>query len=647
MNIQVEKIEAKEHAEHRSGVYAIVQPKEKKVYVGLAFDFYHRWLSHINSIASGENKGSNDKLVKETEKEFIILRVWYPETNLDDNEKQHDILLNHETLVMHAFRTMGYELYNGNENGRDDLGNKRKHLILSDELQENVLREYTKSCLRPDCDNFEELLTKAEVDVENALRRKFDTYKLTDENWRAVLSDIIKKYLQKELSIKDLQSFGLEKMTKEQIFDMIDSERIVYHKFGNYLDQSYQTIIRTKQYDLAHNRMKDIGGICPEEPDAPVCFWSVKNLGKWSQNFLSYNNTNNNTNNNTKKGKRYMLMQYTPSPKKAVREPDKVDLLNPPPKKAEREPDKVDLLNPHDGESMEEFKKRLQNGRLDSFTCTQQYSVTPDKKVSSVHYPYPQNMIPSINESHELQYIFLISKLYYIDAHFENIDVVQQCFEPTVKDEKNPDKTLANQKLNAAICTSPFDNKRKTLKELLTQDSKTGKTLFLAAELSYPYMIYLPANPYPLLSHYLGYYDDSNKTPQFVVVEPGGKAAPQYYVLCGKKIWINNDVTDKNEVKELIKTVKPDGKFKLAVKGSGDELTEYIHIDFNNDEHKTIALSNRTRQKQRKTEYPFGDKYYCAVVFNYSKGKILFLSNYDNETTSNKNFNFYLDGQIL
>ena len=325
-----------------------------------------------------------------------------------------------------------------------------------------------------------------------------------------------------------------------------------------------------------------------------------------------------------------MLMQYTPSPKKA-----------------EREPDKVDLLNPHDGESMEEFKERLQNGRLDSFTCTQQYSVTPDKKVSSVHYPYPQNMIPSINESHKLQYIFLISKLYYIDAHFENIDVVQQCFESTVKDEKNPDKTMANQRMNSAICTSPFDNKRKTLKELLTQDSKTGKTLFLAAELSYPYMIYLPANPYPLLSHYLGYYDSSCKTPQFVVVEPGGKAAPQYYVLCGKKIWINNDVTDKNEVKELIKTEKPDGRFELAVEGSGDELTEYIHIYFNNGEHKTIALSNRTRQKQRKTEYPFGDKYYYAVVFNYSKGKILFLSNYDNETTSNKNFNFYLDGQIL
>lgn len=626
MKILVENIEVEKYAKQSSGVYAIVQPKEKKVYVGLAFDFYHRWLSHINSIASGENKGSNDKLVNEPEKEFIILRVWYPETNLDDNEKQHDILLNHETLVMHAFRTMGYELYNGNENGKDDLGNKRKHLILSDELQENVLREYTKSCLRPNYENFDELLTKAEGDVENALRRKFDTYKLTDENWRAVLSDIIKKYLQKELSIKDLQSFGLEKMTKEQIFDMIDSERIVYHKFGNYLDQSYQTIIRTKQYDLAHNRMKDIGGICPEEPDAPVCFWSVKNLGKWSQNFLSYNNTNN----NTKKGKRYMLMQYTPSPKKA-----------------EREPDKVDLLNPHDGESMEEFKKRLQNGRLDSFTCTQQYSVTPDKKVSSVHYPYPQNMIPSINESHKLQYIFLISKLYYIDAHFENIDVVQQCFESTVKDEKNPDKTMANQRMNSAICTSPFDNKRKTLKELLTQDSKTGKTLFLAAELSYPYMIYLPANPYPLLSHYLGYYDSSCKTPQFVVVEPGGKAAPQYYVLCGKKIWINNDVTDKNEVKELIKTEKPDGRFELAVEGSGDELTEYIHIYFNNGEHKTIALSNRTRQKQRITEYPFGDKYYYAVVFNYSKGKILFLSNYDNETTSNKNFNFYLDGQIL
>ena len=623
MNIQVEKIEAKEHAEHRSGVYAIVQKEKKTVYVGLALDFYHRWLSHINSIMSKINTGSNDNLVKELGKEFTILRVWYPETNLDENENQHDILLDHETLVMHAFRAKGYALYNGNKSsGRDDLGEQRAHLICLNELQEDKLWEKTKSCLRLPYENFDELLTKAEGDVENALKRKFDTYKLTDENWRAVLSDIIKKYLQKELSIKDLQSFGLEKMTKEQIFDMIDSERIVYHKFGNYLDQSYQTIIRTKQYDLSHNRMKDIGGICPEEPDAPVCFWSVKNLGKWSQNFLSYNNT--------KKGKRYMLMQYTPSPKKA-----------------KREPDKVDLLNPHDGESMEEFKKRLQNGRLDSFTCTQQYSVTPDKKVSSVHYPYPQNMIPSINESHKLQYIFLISKLYYIDAHFENIDVVQQCFESTVKDEKNPDKTLANQKLNAAICTSPFDNKRKTLKELLTQDSKTGKTLFLAAELSYPYMIYLPANPYPLLSHYLGYYDSSCKTPQFVVVEPGGKAAPQYYVLCGKKIWINNDVTDKNEVKELIKTEKPDGRFELAVEGSGDELTEYIHIYFNNGEHKTIALSNRTRQKKRITKYPFGDKYYYAVVFNYSKGKILFLSNYDNETTSNKNFNFYLDGQIL
>ncbi len=629
MKILVENIEVEKYAKQSSGVYAIVQKEKKAVYVGLALDFYHRWLSHINSIMSEINTGSNDNLVNEPEKEFTILRVWYPETNLDENENQHDILLNHETLVMHAFRTMGYKLYNGNKkNGKDDLGEQRSHLIDPNEfneLQENVLREKTKSCLRPNDENFDELLTKAEGDVENALKRKFDTYKLTDENWRAVLSDIIKKYLQKGLSIKDLQSFGLEKMTKEQIFDMIDSERIVYHKFGNYLDQSYQTIIRTKQYDLSHNRMKDIGGICPEEPDAPVCFWSVKNLGKWSQNFLSYNNTNN----NTKKGKRYMLMQYTPSPKKA-----------------EREPDKVDLLNPHDGESMEEFKERLQNGRLDSFTCTQQYSVTPDKKVSSVHYPYPQNMIPSINESDEIQYILLISKLYYIDAHIENKKTVPQCFLSTVSDSEKPDKTLANQPLNSTVCTSPFDNKRKTLKELLTQDSKTGKTLFLAAELSYPYMIYLPANPYPLLSHYLGYYDDSNKTPQFMVDE-SGITGHQNYVLCGKNIWINNDVTDKNEVKELIKTEKPDGRFELAVEGSGDGLTEYIHIYFNNGEHKTIALSNRTRQKRRITKYPFGDKHYYAVVFNYSKGKILFLSNYDNETTSNENFNFYLDGQIL
>lgn len=644
MKILVENIEVEKYAKQSSGVYAIVQKKKKTVYVGLALDFYHRWLSHINSIMSDINTGSNDKLVDEPEKEFTILRVWYPETNLDENENQHDILLDHETLVMHAFRTMGYELYNGNENGRDDLGEQRKHLIRRNEfneLQENVLRERTKSCLRSNDENFDELLTKAEGDVENALKRKFDTYKLTDENWRAVLSDIINKYLQKALSIEDLQSFGLEEMTKEQIFDMIDSEKIVYHKFGSYLDQSYQTIIRTKQYDLAHNRMKDISGILLEEfenPNAPVCFWSVKRLGKWSQNFLSYNNTNN----NTKKGKRYMLMQYTPSQ-------DKANL----------EPDMVDSLNPHDGESMDDFKERLQNTLLDSPRCTWQYYVTPKKSISSVQY-YPQNMIPSINESDEIQYILLISKLYYINAHIEDINAVQQCFESTVRDDENPDKTMANQRMNSAILTSPLDDKRDTLKKLLTQDIKTGKTLFLAAELSYPYMVYVPKYPYPLLSQYLGYYDDNCKKPQVMVVEPKGKADPQYYVLCGRNIWINNDVTDKNE---LIKSKEPDGKFKLAVKNTGndltkfnkDDLTEFIEIDFNNGEHKTIALCNRTRLKTRKTHYLFGGKEYYAVVFNYSKGKVLFLSEYDNgydngydnKKFNEENFNILLNRHIL
>ena len=138
MKILVENIEVEKYAKQSSGVYAIVQKEKKTVYVGLALDFYHRWLSHINSIMSDINTGSNDKLVDEREKEFTILRVWYPETNLDENENQHDILLDHETLVMHAFRAKGYALYNGNDFGKDDLGKQRAHLILSDELQEKI-----------------------------------------------------------------------------------------------------------------------------------------------------------------------------------------------------------------------------------------------------------------------------------------------------------------------------------------------------------------------------------------------------------------------------------------------------------------------------------------------------------------------------
>ena len=69
-----------------------------------------------------------------------------------------------------------------------------------------------------------------------------------------------------------------------------------------------------------------------------------------------------------------MLMQYTPSQ-------DKANL----------EPDMVDSLNPHDGESMDDFKERLQNTLLDSPRCTWQYYVTPKKSISSVQY-YPQNI---------------------------------------------------------------------------------------------------------------------------------------------------------------------------------------------------------------------------------------------------------------
>lgn len=630
-NIYVEKADPEEISKQTCGIYAIIQPDKKSAYVGLAINIYSRWFSHIDSICFNYNNGSNENLVNETEKNFRILRVYAPKLEYSNDPSSDKEQYIHETLVMDIFCSMGYSLYNGNSAGKDDRGLKRAHLFLNNDKKDQNRWQETKTALNSfqnQNDPYWETLRgtieqDVKVAVKNALSDAFlsgdRSYHINDELSRVKCKAIMNnEYVENTPLINELKSYGLELMKPEQVCEMIDSEAfntIIYHVFGNYMDQTYQTIFSTKQYDLNHNKMVDLAGIDPTDSNAPVCFWSMKRLSEDAYSKLSKNGEY--------RGKRYMLMQYTPSQNKAGDDKESGS-----------------FLNPHDGESIDDFHDRLldvQKNNPEKYSFLTQYAISSEKETAKdIHYPYPKNMFPSVNETHEKQYILLISKLYYIDTQIDNKTKIRQCFQSNANNGSND---ISERIRESAFCTSPFEEKRNDLKELLSKKSKNGKTLFLVAELSYPYMVYLPGNPQPLLSHYLGYYKDGFDNPHYMIIEHKNGDTFRY-VLCGRKIWIDNDVTDITEVRRQIPEVNPDGYYQLDVTGMGDDLQEHIMIHFTNGENKTISLCNRNR-KNRNKNYQFGEKEYCAVIFRdeNSQDSIIFLSEDE--------INIHLDGSIL
>lgn len=78
---------------------------------------------------------------------------------------------------------------------------------------------------------------------------------------------------------------GLTEKTIDELAALIESkamDKIVFCKFGHYLDQGPMTILRTKTYDIEHNQLKDLNGldIDSENRDKGICFWALKRLNE-------------------------------------------------------------------------------------------------------------------------------------------------------------------------------------------------------------------------------------------------------------------------------------------------------------------------------------------------------------------------------
>ena len=419
----------------RSGVYVIFNLLKKKVYVGETNDFYYRMIQHLTGIF-GDGESTNANLKKEADKAFEI----FPAINCDYYKKNR-LYKNweiHETIVMYIFKKYGYSLYNGNQDLQDDKGKKRSFLL--GDSNTNDLKNHTLDYLNTISysDTWENLITETENKLNNTLKEKLFPNEdiqnpleyimsITDENqlkeiWAKRLSSVIDKnnirivneknhesicneLITTYLSLEDLANCGLNKMSVDELIKLISDDKlnkVVFSKFGNYLDQNPMTILSIKSYDLEHNRLGDLElDINPDKKDCTVCFWALDKLNpEHTQAFLSDGHTT--------KESRYVIMPFTTSKKYS-----KADFI------AINRAD----LNPQGNETFDDFFKRTRDTFNQSDNDNNFAHSYSDSKIK---FDTPENMFPPVilKKSSAL----LISELSYIDIGYDEIAYIYQHF---------------------------------------------------------------------------------------------------------------------------------------------------------------------------------------------------------------------------
>lgn len=499
-----------EKPQKRSGVYAIVNIVKKKVYVGETIDFYRRSCEHIRSMYGLENS-SNTKLVEEDNKTFEFFPVLWAEYNKEKGSPDENReWLTHETIYMFLFRKYGFTLYNGE---KDNSGTKRVFLF-KETVQEADLYYYLKD-KKPEYygyGNWKGLITAAEQQLNEDMNMRFnicleDFKKINDEHkyieiWKKRLEKvktdnnylivkfgmrkeqiniICRKLLSVHLSINDMKECGLTEKSVDEVIELVKSgkmDRIIVSKFGNYLNQGPMTILKTKVYDMQHNKLENIEGLATNQlnKENGVCFWALKRLpAEDTRNFLlSFEKD---------RESRYVIISYTPSKTYAMLKGSNID------------ENRFDMKENENIDIFFERMKMLSEDPEKQDTFIKEYAIDKKnlKNKKGYKYNYPEKMFPSIISKNEVNYVLLISELSYLKGSFEEPGKIYDFFKSHTEsggDEKELSNTISGQKSNC--CAKLKDGMREELIDFLhnqLKEDSNGTIDFLIAKLEYPYII--------------------------------------------------------------------------------------------------------------------------------------------------------------
>ncbi len=524
----------------QSGVYAILNPIKRKVYVGETNDFNRRLTQHILGIYEGgetengnengdKRSNTNKNLCNEEVKEFEI----FPVINSDYVKRHYKVKdkvwIAHETIVMYLFREYGFTLYNGSEDYRDNTGKEREFLINPDykpkehekglslyELTLNYLRKFDSDGY--DFHSWEEVIRYADEELrENIFKHRFksepqDFSGLSEKEWRKRLreyntlenTDIRKitdkNYLKEcngilmtKLSVDDLEDCGLKKIETEEFFRLIENgefDKVIFSKFGHYLGQSPITILKSKVYDTENNKLSELGlNINDDRADQGVCFWAVKKLNDaWVRQFF--------TKEVEAKKPYYVIMPYTPSLQ--YKKNKFVDGIK-----------DINILNPSDKESIEDFSARIRS----MFTEDEEFAednfaygyydfdVKENGKISlKEKKDYPDKMIPAIiskwsKKTKSNSNALLLSDFCYVDASYSNLNEVYHCYQTKLTGGSDSENDFSNSFMMSHCCSELKQDKKQQLLDFLRnnieKDTDFKTTSFIIAKVEYPYIVRL------------------------------------------------------------------------------------------------------------------------------------------------------------
>lgn len=511
----------------RSGVYAIFNPITKKAYVGETNDFNRRLTEHIISIY-GNGETTNNNLKNETIKSFEIFPVINSEYNKNIYKKNEAKWIAQETIVMYLFRKYGYELYNGNDSGRDNTGDRQfliMNYISGEELEKRTIdylnsRYHTPSEILEDenkkeynIDNWEDLINAAESELnDNIFKPRYNKtleefYNLNESERKDIWTNRLKSYkenincciinknnykkecnnlLMKKLSVEDLEHCGLKNsISIEKFCNMIKDGKlnnVIFSKFGHYLSQSPVTILMSKIYDINHNKLKELDlDINPDCAEKGICFWAVKRLNL----------------NNTKKffakagsGKesRYVIMPYTPFKNQEINNDTLI---------------KGTEINPLPGESIDDFYIRMRYKFENDIDFTQEnfalgYSSNCNKKCKTKDYP--KDMFPAVikkkaKKTNSKSNALLISEFGFVDVSYKDLTEIYKCFYSMREGEYKGELAHSYTGPVSHMCATLKQDKKAKLIDYLEnnfeKEPEFRTTSFIIAKIEYPYIVSL------------------------------------------------------------------------------------------------------------------------------------------------------------
>lgn len=407
---------------YMNGVYAIVQPFKKMVYVGETNNIYRRISEHINCIY-GKSKlneygyGSNSNLVQEDDKRLFICPV-YENNNTYKKRgffcEENERWIYDETIFMYLFVQKGYTLYNSKN---DNTGKERFEAI-----KKNTIKEYL-------INKFKDYKKEDEIENDIALRKEiFESfigeYKLGDDsvNWNELITNDnnsfqylkdkvqINKYAAelsgKVISKDTIESCGVKTIDSNTLSEWIKEKKFettIFSPVGDYLNQSLSTILATKIIDINNHMLVSDNGnyeiVSTKGAESGFCSWALKKLDvKDTREFLESSDKGNHSN-------KYVFFTYTSSEKKAGNKND----IN---------------LNPQNYETFQDFKDRVYNylNSSDKYRYGNRIRLSKNSSVE-----LPDSLFPEIIEKGNNRTL-LVSNIYVVDGFVNDIDIFYEYF---------------------------------------------------------------------------------------------------------------------------------------------------------------------------------------------------------------------------